>query len=140
MHNPEGETYGFFSIEDLDGRVSSLEWSDKHPYHLRVVGVLPHGSEIRPRTIRDAQKIGEWFSEQANRWGPFAENPPVGVPTDVLAMVNPDDDDEAEEELLEAASLVVYEIANFEAMTDKAAAAMRALRDAVDLYDDEDDD
>lgn len=74
--NPEGETYGFFSVVDMEGRVSSLEWSDKHPYHLRVVGVLPHGSEIRPKTIRDAQKIGEWFTKQADRWGPFAKHQP----------------------------------------------------------------
>lgn len=87
--NPEEETYGFFSIVDQDERVSSLMWSNKRPGVLQVVGILPHGAEIRPKTVHDAQQLSEWFAESADRWGPLQSNPPVGVPTDVLALVNP---------------------------------------------------
>ncbi len=37
------------------------------PYSLGVVGVLPHGAKIWPRTIRDADQLIQWLEKWKTR-------------------------------------------------------------------------
>jgi len=52
-----GDPHGDFT---RDEGVSSLECNYDH---LRVVGVLPHGTKIAPRSIRDAEHFIEWLKD-----------------------------------------------------------------------------
>ena len=46
---------------DKEPRQSSLSISDKAPDVLRVVGGLDHGTEFRPKTLADAQRLVDWL-------------------------------------------------------------------------------
>lgn len=50
----------FISIVDQNERRSTLACSSKDPSVLRVVGNLPHGSEIRPASPGDAALLQDW--------------------------------------------------------------------------------
>lgn len=90
--------------------------------------------EVSPRL--PSRELSEWLEGFIE--GALQPRANPHLPLDVVAM-NPEDVPD-EEELIEAARTVVFEIADFEAMTNKAAAAMRSLREAVRLYDEDNDD
>lgn len=51
----------FITLKDRNGRRSSLGISDKSPDVLRVIGALPHGTEVKPATKKDAQRLADWL-------------------------------------------------------------------------------
>ncbi len=58
------ESYGFYGITRScqgDESVSSLEWSSKHPTTLTIIGNLPHGAKVAPRSTEEAEQMIDWL-------------------------------------------------------------------------------
>ena len=52
----------YISIVDSNNRTSTLDLG--YDSEITVIGVLPHGSIIQPKTVKDAQKLIVWL----NKW------------------------------------------------------------------------
>ena len=50
-----------------DQDVSSLGISEKNPGVLNVIGELPHGCQIAPRSLQSAQKLIAWLENWIER-------------------------------------------------------------------------
>lgn len=56
----------FISLIDSAGRASSLLIQEDY---LTVVGGLPHGTDMRPRTSKDAHKLISWLKKNYPKRG-----------------------------------------------------------------------
>ncbi len=78
----------FISLVDDTGRTSSLQIN---PETLTVIGVLPHGTEIRLRGSEDSEKLREWLD---NLMGlDAASNPEDGEEGEVPNLDGMDQED-----------------------------------------------